>query len=220
MLRKILGKFQPLLYKGIKWYYAKPRWVKKRGLKIRLYPTVFHPGFYLSTDIMLDYLLTLSIDGKSLLELGAGSGLVALYLAKNKNCKVTATDINPNAIKGLEENSQTNQVDLKVIASDLFDAVPFEKLDYIIVNPPYYAGEISAVDEYAFYAGTQLEYFSKFYSQIVPYLKNDTTVYMILSETAPLAKIKMRGEQEKIKMKTVYSKRKIGEFFFIYQLYF
>ncbi len=220
MLRKILGKFQPLLYKAIKWYYAKPRWIEKRGLKIRLYPTVFHPSFYLSTDIILDYLLNLDINEKSLLELGAGNGLVSLYLAKYKNCKVIATDINPNAIKGLQENSRTNQVNLKVIESDLFDRVPFEQLDYIIVNPPYYAGEISAVDEYAFYAGAQLEYFSKFFSQILPYLKRNTIIYMILSETAPLETIAIHGDKVGVKMKVVDSKKKLGEIFLIYQLHF
>ena len=172
----------------------------------------------MSTDIFLDYLLHLPIEKKSILELGTGNGFIALYLAKNKGCQILASDINPNAIKGLEESSLKNQVSLKIIESDLFDKIPFANLDMIIVNPPYYAKAVSTVDEYAFYCGDNFEYFKRFFVQILPYLEQKTTVLMILSETAPLNTIRNIAQEKRIDYMEVYKKEKWKEWFFIYEL--
>ena len=138
MIKSVLGKLQPILYKGIRWYYSKPRILTKNGVKIHLLPSVFHPSLYLSTDIFLAYLLKQAINGKKILELGAGNGYISLYLSKFKNCQVTASDINPAAIQGLQWSRDLNQTTLEIIESNLFDSIPVQAFDYILVNPPYY----------------------------------------------------------------------------------
>lgn len=53
-----------------------------------------------------------------------------------KFVKVTATDINPHAIKCAKENASLNNVKMKIIKSNLFKNVQ-GTFDVIIFNPPY-----------------------------------------------------------------------------------
>jgi release factor glutamine methyltransferase len=83
------------------------------------------------------YLLLSCVDvkrGEKVLEIGTGSGLIALHCAKVAD--VTATDINPHAVAMTKENAQYNGLKLEVVRSDLFEAIK-AKFDVIIFNPPY-----------------------------------------------------------------------------------
>ncbi len=217
MIRKVISKLQPVLYRGIKWYYAKPRTITKRGIKIHLLPSVFHPTFYLSTDVFLDFLLEQNISRKTILELGTGNGFISLYLAKKMECTVTSSDINPSAIKGLRKSATLNEVLLNIIHSDLFNDIPSQAFDYILVNPPFYPKAISGDDEYAFFCGENFEYFQAFNRQIIPYLEKGTVVYMILSDTAPVEKI-IDLAKETIHFEEVYRQRRMKENLLIYKL--
>lgn len=65
-----------------------------------------------------------------ILEIGTGSGILALEAAKYSK-DVTACDINPEAIKKLRKSKK-----IKFIVSDLFSDIE-GKFDLIIFNPPY-----------------------------------------------------------------------------------
>lgn len=208
-----------MLYALVKSYYKKPRQLVKRGVEIKLYPTVFHPSLYHSTDIFLDYILTLPIQSKSILELGAGNGLISLYLAKNKGCTVYSSDINPIAVKGLEENARSNHVMIQAMVSDLFDDLPAVTFDYIFVNPPYYAKAISSIDEYAFYTGDQLEYFHRFFKQLDSHIKNNTCILCILSESAPFDTILSIAKKNYLTLKRQHQKKRFSEWFYIYRIF-
>lgn len=78
-----------------------------------------------------------------ILELGTGSGCIAISLAtelerKNINFDLTASDISEKALLIAKENSKFNNVDQKIsfIQSDWFDKIN-GKYDLIISNPPY-----------------------------------------------------------------------------------
>lgn len=217
-MNKIISLLQPVIYPAIKWYYRKPRTIQKRGIRMQLNPSVFHPSYYLSTDIFLDFLLNQNLKGKRVLELGTGNGFTALYLAKFETTITYASDINPNAIEGIEINAKSNQVEIQSFLSDLFDDIPFLELDHIIVNPPYFSKEVSSVDEYAFFTGPNFAYFHKFFEQVKPYLRNQTKVWMILSENTKMSDLTKVGEEHSIKMTTIYEEVKKGELFLIYEL--
>lgn len=71
------------------------------------------------------------------LEIGTGSGLVALEAAQ-KAAKVVATDINPYAVDCARENVELNKVsNMEVLQGDLFQPVKGEKFDLILFNTPY-----------------------------------------------------------------------------------
>ncbi len=76
------------------------------------------------------------------LDLGTGSGYVGIYLAL-RGWSVDATDVSPRALKQAEHNATLNGVQLRVIRSDLFEAVT-GSYDVIACNPPMRRDETEA----------------------------------------------------------------------------
>lgn len=75
--------------------------------------------------------------GDSVLEIGTGTGLVALKASQIAK-KVVATDINPHAIKCAQDNILRNEVkNVNILEGDLFQPVHDRKFDLILFNTPY-----------------------------------------------------------------------------------
>ncbi len=106
------------------------------------------------------YLLAENLEisyGKSVLEIGTGSGIVAMY-ASQLTDKVTATDINFDAIELAESNFKANNIDnIELLFGNLFEPVKDRKFDVILFNTPYLPTEEGEVIEdnlnYAFDGG-------------------------------------------------------------------
>jgi len=85
-----------------------------------------------------------------LLDLGAGSGVVAISLAHYlTECRVDAVELSPEAAAVAKENARRLGVEEKVTfyTGDLFSALPPEKKEYylgIVANPPYIPGAVLA----------------------------------------------------------------------------
>jgi len=89
---------------------------------------------------LLDYLVTQPLSG-ALLDIGCGYGLLGIVLKKVYPClEVTLADVNRRAVETTKLNAQVNQVEGKVIFSDLYSAVS-DSYDWIISNPPIRAGK-------------------------------------------------------------------------------
>ena len=73
-----------------------------------------------------------------ILDIGTGSGVIAITLAKKINCEVTATDISSKALEVAIENAKTNKVNVKFYQSDLYTNIT-DTFDVIVSNPPYIA---------------------------------------------------------------------------------
>ncbi len=73
----------------------------------------------------------------SVLDIGTGSGAIAIAIKKQTNANVFAVDISKRAIKIAEKNAKNNHADIKFAVSDLFSGVKGHKFDVIIANPPY-----------------------------------------------------------------------------------
>lgn len=71
-----------------------------------------------------------------ILELGTGSGCIAIALAKNLDCNVTAFDISDEAIKLAKKNSINNSVVINIKKQDMLEKLN-QNYDVIIANPPY-----------------------------------------------------------------------------------
>ena len=75
-----------------------------------------------------------------ILDIGTGSGCIAITLKKNINCNVDAVDISSDALEVAEYNKKLNDVDINLFKSDMLSNVS-KKYDVIISNPPYIGRE-------------------------------------------------------------------------------
>ncbi len=71
-----------------------------------------------------------------ILDIGTGSGAIAISLKKAVNSDVTATDISKVALEVAKENAISNNVDIEFINTDIYKDVN-KKFDVVISNPPY-----------------------------------------------------------------------------------
>ncbi len=90
------------------------------------------------TEELVRLMLKDELDGKEILDIGTGSGCIAISLAKNlPNAKVSALDIREEALRVARENAKINNVDINFINVDIFDYQTEKKYDAIVSNPPY-----------------------------------------------------------------------------------
>jgi release factor glutamine methyltransferase len=217
ILRPILKRVVfPILKPFSDWYFSKPRNYTYNGLKVRVNPGVFFPHLTISTKIFLAYLDELNLKDLSVLELGAGCGIMSFHCAK-RGAKVTASDISLASIENLQQNEKELSLNVDVVHSDLFDSIS-ERFDLILINPPYYPKNPTNEAEKAWFCGEDFEYFKKLAKQLKAHLTADGFTLIILSEDCKIRTIKQLFKDSEISIVEVLSATKYGEQNFIYQL--
>lgn len=214
---KILKYLTPVLQPLYRKYVSRTRPFRYKNIHILVKPGVFYPGFIISTKLFLQYMGRLDLREKTLLELGAGSGIISLFAA-SKGAIVTASDINPVSVQNIRENAQMNKAEITVIESDLFEKIPESAFDFIIIAPPYYPKEPADFAEMAWYCGGNFEYYERLFQQLPGFYHDKTQVLMILSDDCNITKIQEIGERNGFGFSLLHQKRKLGEWNFIYRI--
>lgn len=110
-----------------------------RYLDIQVGPGVLvpRPESELLVQSVLDHCQKLS-GIISVVDLGSGSGALALAIStENSNTRVIAVEKDPTAIEWLKKNvSQINE-QVRIVESDVVDALEGVSCDVVIANPPY-----------------------------------------------------------------------------------
>ena len=94
------------------------------------------------TEELVELILAENLkDNLKVLDIGTGSGAIALVLAKNRpDWSVTAADISQDALELATENANVQNLNLSFIKSDCFSKIS-SKYDIIVSNPPYISRE-------------------------------------------------------------------------------
>lgn len=89
------------------------------------------------TEFLVEKIIDAEKNIKSILEIGTGSGCIAIALAKKiDSIKITATDISNQALETAENNAKINEVNINLLISDIYENIS-GKFDLIVSNPPY-----------------------------------------------------------------------------------
>lgn len=128
-----------LLKKGIPVQYIVGN-VDFYGYNFKVSKDVLIPRF--ETELLVEktikYINKYFNDKIKILDIGTGSGAIAIVLDKKTNSEVTACDISKKALDVALANAKSNSANIKFIESDLFSNIN-DKFDVIISNPPYIA---------------------------------------------------------------------------------
>lgn len=144
------------------------------------------------TELIVEKVLELQNSKLSLLDLGTGSGCIAISIAKERpNFEVFASDISKDALKVAKKNSKLNQTTITFINSDWFAKIN-RTFDVIMANPPY----VSDKEYYdlplcirrfepkiALTAGAKgLNCFKKIISQFIKYLRPNGILFLEIGD--------------------------------------
>lgn len=124
-----------------------------------------------------------------ILDLGTGSGCIAITLKKELDCNVDAVDISPKALEIAKLNAKNNNVDITFYEGDMLNPIN-KKYDVIISNPPYiaYNEEIMEIvknnePHTALYAEDNgLKYYKDIISNANKYLKEKSIIAFEIGE--------------------------------------
>jgi len=183
-------------------------------LEIDVSPDVYNPS---DDSYLLLKVVEVSPDG-SFLEVGTGTGLVAVHAAK-LGAKVTAVDINPHAVDCAKRNAARNNVRLEVVHGDLFDKIP-GSFDVIAFNPPYLPGEPTSTTwiEKAWSGGDEgSEVAVRFLRDAWRHLNPGGRIYIILSSVGGLMSV-LKAAKERYSAEMLIEQRMFFESIFAYKL--
>ena len=118
-----------------------------------------------------------------IVDLGTGSGCIAITLAKNLKCKMDAVDISDKALEVAIKNAKDNKVDINFYHGDMLEPLT-KKYDLIISNPPYISYDEEIMDivknnepRIALYADNNgLKYYEQILSTCKDYLKEKALI--------------------------------------------
>lgn len=110
------------------------------GREFRVTPDVFIPRP--ETEHVIETALRLAADARSIVDVGCGSGAIAVTLSLEMNRPVRTTDVSLAAIAVAAENARRLGARVEFVACDLVSAFAPRSMDLIVSNPPYIpAGE-------------------------------------------------------------------------------
>lgn len=130
------SNFQPIQIKDQIWVRAtfhEPR--KDFPFEIIIDPKMaFGTGHHQTTSMMMDFMLDTVFTGKKVLDMGCGTGILAILAAKKNAAEIVAIDYDPICCDSTIENAALNHVENIRVLCGSKEAIPDEKSDLILAN--------------------------------------------------------------------------------------
>lgn len=167
--------------------------MRAAGLRLKVLPTVFNPAIHFTSAYLAEYLAMPDVikPGERVLDLGTGSGIVAIAAARGGAGHVVATDINPAAVRCAAGNVRRYglEVRVQIRQGDLFEPVRGEQFDLIVSNPPFFRGEPKSPGEYAYYAGRNYEWLHRFATEVGDHMASHARCLLVLGDAADVPSV-------------------------------
>ena len=115
------------------------------GIILKVNEDVLIPRF--ETEELVSKVIQYSSHFKnpSIVDIGTGSGAIAITLKKKLTSSVTATDISKKALNVAKENALENNASINFKEGNLLEPLT-EKYDIVVSNPPYIAYDEEIMD--------------------------------------------------------------------------
>ncbi|MDN5285455.1 MAG: ribosomal protein methyltransferase [Mucilaginibacter sp.] len=94
----------------------------------------FGTGHHQTTSMMLELILENTFEGKKVLDMGCGTGILAIMAAKLGAAKITAIDYDPVCFDSTIENSALNNIENIIPLCGSKEVIPNEQYDIILAN--------------------------------------------------------------------------------------
>ncbi|MEP6612352.1 MAG: 50S ribosomal protein L11 methyltransferase [Mucilaginibacter sp.] len=94
----------------------------------------FGTGHHQTTSMMLQLMLENEFSGKNVLDMGCGTGILAIMAAKLGAAEITAIDYDPVCYESTIENAQLNHTENIIALCGSKEAIPAAKFDIILAN--------------------------------------------------------------------------------------
>jgi release factor glutamine methyltransferase len=159
------------------------------GMRLIVRPTVFHPRYFISSRRFAEFIDTLNLGGKRVLDVGTGTGILAIAAARAGAETVIATDINPNAALSVPDNAQANGVGdrVKAVCMNLLSGfLPAPLFDVIIANPPKHAEESRDLADRGWHGGPQHRDIAPLFDEASERLQPGGRLYVMVSSHSDL----------------------------------
>lgn len=145
-----------------------------------------------------------------ILDICTGSGCIAIALAKNLSCQISALDISKKALKVAKKNAKLNNVNINFYQQDILKTKNIDQFDVYISNPPYVV-KGSVIDETIKYE-PEIALYAKdngleFYEKIIALISNkprliafeigdnqETSIASFINQKFPDAKISIEKD--------------------------
>lgn len=171
------------------------------GLDFEITPDVLTPR--VETEPMAELVIENAPKNASLLDVGTGSGAIAIAIAKNRpDLQITASDISPKALEVATRNVKMHQIDLKLVESNLLDQIK-GKFNVITANLPYLRDDADLIAEVqreprvALVGGTDgLYLYRQFFNRIGTHLKPGGVVLIEADPWQHADLVKIAHQQE------------------------
>ncbi len=134
--RAFLDQFEPIHFGRNLWIC--PSWREppdKNACNIILDPGIaFGTGSHPTTALCLEFLAQHPPHGKSVLDFGCGSGILAIAAFKLGASSVRCTDIDPQALEATTSNAQRNHIDADELPVSLPQNMDDSQVEYLLAN--------------------------------------------------------------------------------------
>lgn len=184
------------------------------GYRIETGPSVFHPSLFQSTTLLVSQVKKLNLEGKRVLDMGSGTGVIALVAAVH-GAHVTAADNNPAAVALCKKNFSMNSVKIEILESDLFSGLSNRQFDVVLFNIPFYPKPAGGRFDSAFNAGKDFELIHRFARDVPLHLCDNGMVMIIFSEDSGFERVTQFFEEAGLEVRNVVPKTAIFEHYYI-----